>query len=128
MKKFTLLSAALTLVLIAAGLFLSSGFEKRTDVHLQDFSLSKDGSVITIKTALSGSMGFIRNMKTETIGRELHCSFYSAFGGLNSSIGAKNRFEIKLTDSIEKVHFDRGDRSDALVLKRDASTNKWTQM
>ena len=71
MKKFTLLSVALTLVIIAAGLFLSSGFEKRTDVHLQDFSLSEDGSVITIKTALSGSMGFIRDMKTETIGRAL---------------------------------------------------------
>lgn len=106
-------------------LFVLPGFEKRTDVCLQDFSVSEDGSVITIKTSLSGSMGFIRDMETETIGQEIHCSFYRAFGGLNSGIGSKNIFEIKLDDSIEKIYFDRGTESDIVVLERDAAANAW---
>ncbi len=95
MKKW--ISILAVLVMIAAGaLFVLPGFEKRTDVYLMDFSVSEDGSEITVKTTLSGSMGYIRKIETERVNGAIHCSFYSTFGGLNSSIGSKNRFEIQL--------------------------------
>lgn len=124
MRKFILV--LVFLAGFAGGvLFVLPGFEKRTDVYLQDFSISEDGSVMTIKTSLFGSMGFIRDIETETIRNELHCSFYRAFGGLNSGIGSKNTFEIKLDDSTEKIYFDRGAEPDTIVLERDTGTNVW---
>lgn len=110
-------------------LFILPGFQKRTDVFLQDFSVSEDGTVITVQTFSLGSMGFIRAMETKQIHNELHCSFYCAFGGLNSSFGAKNRFEIRLegsAKSAESIYFDRGTSFDQLVLERDAGTGVWT--
>ncbi len=107
--------------------FVSSGFKKRTDVYLQDFSVSEDGSVITVWTALAGSMGFIRAIETEQTGSALHCSFYCAFGGFNSGIGAENCFAIHADASVETIYFDRGEEAGALVLERDAATGEWAQ-
>lgn len=126
MKKY--MPALLVSAVFALGAwFVLPGFEKRTDVYLQDFSISEDGSVITLKTALSGSMGFIRAMEAERIGSGMHCSFYSAFGGLNSGFGAKNSFQIRVDDSIETVYFDRGIDPDGLVLERDGPAGAWTR-
>ena len=127
MKKGMLVFVGIVLVVITTGLFLLPGFKRRTDVCLQNFSVSEDGTVITIETILAGSMGYIRNMETEKTGNEIHCSFYCAFGGLNSGIGSKNRFKIKLDASTEKIYFDRGEKSDILVLERDAAADVWTQ-
>lgn len=131
MKKYMpvlLVSVLLASAVFAFGaLFVLPGFEKRTDVYLQDFSISEDGSVITLRTALSGSMGYIRDMEAEQIGGGIHCSFYSAFGGLNSGFGAKNSFQIKVDGSVEKIYFDRGEEPDDLVLERDGAAGAWAQ-
>ena len=127
MKKFIPLLLAF-LIGAAAGIwFILPGFQKRTDVYLQDFSVDRDGSVITIQTFPIGSMGFIRAMETKQIGNEIHCSFYRTFGGLNSSLGAKSRFEIRLEDSAasaESIYFDRV-YFDQRVLERDPETGAW---
>ncbi|MBD5472378.1 MAG: hypothetical protein HDR20_05620 [Lachnospiraceae bacterium] len=126
MKKYV--SILVVLIIIAVGtLFVSSGFNKRTDVYLTDFSVSEDGSTITIKTSLAGSIGYIRKIKTEKVDDAIYCSFYSTFGGLNSNIGVKNSFEIELNNSTVKIYFDRGTESDILVLERDKATNVWVQ-
>ena len=114
------------LVGAAAGIwFVLPGFQKRTDVCLQKFSVSEDGSVMTVQTGLYGSMGFIRAMEAKQTGSEIHCSFYRAFGGLNSGFGSENRFEIKLEDSAENIYFDRGTSPDVLVLERDGDSGAW---
>ncbi len=127
MKKHILVFTILVIAIAAAvgELLVSPGFQKRTDVCLQDFSISEDGSVMTVKTALLGSMGYIRAIETEESRDGIHCSFYSTFGGLNSGIGAKNSFEIKLDDSAKKIYFDRGAQADMLVLEQDATTGVW---
>lgn len=112
----------------AAGmLFITPGFQKRTDVYLQDFSVSEDGSVVTIQTFTIGSMGYIRAMETKQVHNEIHCSFYRTFGGLNSSLGAENTFEIQLDDSIEQIYLNRAGL-DQLVLERDAGTGEWAPL
>ena len=107
-------------------LFILLGFQKRTDVCMQKFSVSQDGAVITVQTDLMGSMGFIRAMEAKQIGGEIHCSFYCCFGGLNSGFGSKNRFDIPLDDSVERIYFDRGTEPDVLVLERGPETGAWT--
>lgn len=126
MKKYMSILAVL-IIIVAGTLFVSSGFNKRTDVYLTGFSVSEDGSTITIKTSLAGSMGYIRDVKIKKVDDAIYCSFYSTFGGLNSNFGAKNSFEIELNDSSVKIYFDRGTESDILVLERDNATNVWGQ-
>ena len=126
MRVKRILSVFLAFLIGAAAgiLFILPGFQKRTDVCLRDFSVSEDA--ITVKTSPAGSMGFIRAMETEASGGEIHCSFYCAFGGLNSGFGAKDVFEIQLDDSAETIYFDRGTSPDVLVLERDAESGAWT--
>ena len=128
MKKWMPVFLAFLIGAAVGILLVLPGFQKRTDVFLQDFSVSEDGSVITVETfSLDGST---RAMETKQIGEELHCSFYRAFGWLNSSLGAKSRFEIRLEDSFksaESIYFDRT-YFDQLVLERDADTGVWTSI
>lgn len=123
-KKFLPVLLVFLIGVLAGVLFVLPGFQKRTDVFLQNFSVSGDGSVITVETfSLDSST---RAMEAKQIGEELHCSFYRTFGWLNSSFGAKNRFEIQVDDSAGRVYFDRGTSSNQLVLERDAGTGVWT--
>ena len=127
MKKILPIVLAFLIGAAAGMLFITPGFQKRTDVYLQKFSVSDDGSVITMQMFTVGSMGYIRAMETKQIGDGIHCSFYCCFGGLNSSFGAKNRFEINLEEfatSVESIYLDRAGL-DQLVLERDAGTGDW---
>lgn len=127
-KKFLPVLLAFLVGISLGVLFLLPGFQKRTDVYLQDFSVSEDGSVITMQMFTIGSMGYIRAMETRQVHNEIHCSFYSCFGGLNSSFGAKSRFEIRLEDfanSAESIYLDRVGFGQ-LVLERDPDTGEWT--
>ena len=112
----------------AAGiLFVLPGFQKRTDVYLRGFSVSGDGTVITVETFTIGSMGYIRALETKQVKNEIHCFFYRTFGGLNSGFGAKSRFEIRLENFVNPAEFIYLDRVglDQIVLKRDAETGEW---
>ena len=124
-KKWIPILLAFLIGVFAGVLFVLPGFQRRTDVYLQNFSVSGDGSAVTVRTFTAGSMGFIRSMETKQTGTAIHCSFYRAFGGLNSSLGAKNQFEIQVDDSAERIYFDRGTSFDQLVLERDAGTGVW---
>ena len=125
MKKILPIVLAFLIGAAAGALFVMPGFHKRTDIDLQKFSVSDDGSIVTVQTFPEGSMGFIRAMEAKQFGDEIHCSFYSCFGGLNSSFDAKSRFEIQADDSAEKIYFDRGMSFDQLILERDAGTSVW---
>lgn len=125
MKNFLPVFLALLISAALGILFILPGFQKRTDVYLQDFSVSGDGSAVTIETFLTGSMGYIRAMEAKQIGDEIHCSFYRTFGGLNSRLGAKTAFEIRLDHPTERIYFDRGTSFGQLVLERDADTGAW---
>ena len=128
MKKFIPLLLAFLIGAALGALFVTPGFQKRTDVYLQDFSVSEDGSVITVQTFPIGSMGFIRAMEAKQIGDEIHCSFYRTFGGLNSRLGAKTTFEIRPDHPTQRIYFDRGTSFDQLVLERDADTGAWASV
>ncbi len=108
-------------------LFVGSGFSRRTDVVLTGFSISEDGSVMTLEAGPAGSMGYIRDMTAKRSGSAVYCSFYTAFGGPNSRIGAEDQFELEVDDSCTEIYFDRGEGEAALVLQKDKVTDGWVQ-
>lgn len=125
MKKCV--AVLVVLVMVCAGVFVaSSGFSKRTDVLLMDYDLSENGAV-TLRTALPTSMGYIRDMAVRQEGEGLYCSFYNAFGGLNSSLGAKSAFTVTPDDSCRAIYFDRGSGGYELVLARSGADGAWTE-
>ena len=71
-KKWIPVLLAFLIGVSAGVLFVLPGLQKRTDVFLQDFSVSRDGSTVTVETFSVGSMGFIRSMEAKQIGGEIH--------------------------------------------------------
>ena len=106
-KKILIILLAVVIVLSAL-YFVGTGFLERMDVLLYDYSVSEDGTELTFSAEIMSSMGFIRGYKDNGGGVKPHyLTFYSTFGGLNSSFGAKNEFVLELDkdDSVKKSPF-----------------------
>ncbi|MFI3213984.1 MAG: hypothetical protein R3Y24_11670, partial [Eubacteriales bacterium] len=64
-------------------------------------------------------MGCVRDISVKTEDKSKVITFYPCFGGLNSSLGAKNEFEIDVPSNCEKIYFFSGDDNYNLVLVKD---------
>ena len=116
------------LVVLLGSYFIGSGFSKRTDVVLVDYSISEDGTEITLNTTIPTSMGYIRGFKDNGGGVKPHyLTFYSTFGGLNSSFGAKHEFELELDKTDTEIWFNRADGGYELVLQKNVETGEWAR-
>lgn len=116
------------LVVLLASYFIGSGFTKRTDVVLADYSVSEDGTEITLITTIPTSMGYIRGFENNGGGVKPHyLTFYRTFGGLNSSFGAKHEFELELDETDTEIYFNRADGGYELVLQKNAETGEWAR-
>ena len=62
MKKKMITVIIIVGVLVATFL-ISTGFHKRTDVVLVDYSVSEDGTEINLGVQVSSSMGYVRGFK-----------------------------------------------------------------
>lgn len=127
MKKKTLIITAIAaIIVLIASYFFGSGFYKRTDVALSDYSVSEDGTEITFEAHVMSSMGYIRGFKNYGSGVKAHyLTFFSTFGGLNSSFGAKNEFVLELDEDDCEIYFNRADSGYELVLQKNEKTGKW---
>lgn len=118
------IAVALILLFIVIGfLFLSTG-GKRTDIMLMDYSISEDSKTLTMNIAVASSMGYVRTLKVRQDGDKKYITFYNTYG-INSSIGARNRFQVELNPSCKEIYFDRGDKGYKLVLQKEEKTNEW---
>lgn len=125
MKKKVVLIVAIIVVLIASFL-IGTGFMKRTDVILFDYAVSEDSSAISLSVQVSSSMGYIREYKDNGGGVKPHyLTFYSTFGGLNSSFGAVNSFVLELDKDDTEIYFNRPNGGYELVLVKNVDTGKW---
>lgn len=126
MKKTGLLILTGTLLLLLVGYCVGTGFVRRTDVMLRDFSVSEDGTELTIQVDVASSAGFVRSFRDVGGGVKPHyLQFYATFGGLNSSLGAKQTFVLALSDTDTELWFARDGGGYELVLQKDAQTNSW---
>jgi hypothetical protein len=127
MKFKTIAAAALAIVLLLVLTFcIGTWFMKRTDVVLLDYSVSEDGTQLTLRTGIVSSMGYTRGFTDEGGGIKPHyLIFYSTFGGLNSSFGAKNEFVLELGADDTEIYFNRPGGGYELVLQKDPDTGEW---
>ena len=111
---------------ICVAYFVGTGFMERLDVILGDYSVSEDGTELTFNAHIMSSMGFIRGYKDNGGGVKPHyLTFYSTFGGLNSSFGAKTEFVLELDESDTEIYFKRAKGGYELVLKKNEETGLW---
>lgn len=125
MKRILIILLAVVIVLSAL-YFVGTGFLERMDVLLYDYSVSEDGTELTFSAGIMSSMGFIRGYKDNGGGVKPHyLTFYSTFGGLNSSFGAKNEFVLELDKDDSEIYFKRANGGYELVLQKNAETGAW---
>ncbi len=117
MKKVILTMVIIMIITILAMVFLLTG-KVRTDVYLEDFSISQDGKTMILNVEVSSSGGYIRKIKQVSEGSNRYYTFYSTFG-INSKIGAKKNFEIEIDQNMEQIYFYTGAKDYKLVLIKD---------
>lgn len=123
-KKLPVIIAAIGILMVS--FVIGTGFTKRTDVILTDYSVSEDGTKIILKTSVASSMGYVRGFKNDGGGVKPHyLTFYATFGGLNSTFGAKNEFVLEVDEDDSEIYFNRTDGGYELVLQKDAQTGVW---
>lgn len=117
----------LALVCIVVIWMIGSGFAATTSVYItDDFVVSEDGSAITFTVGIGSSMGYVRGYKDEGGGVKPHyLKFYSAWGGLNSSIGAKNKYTLELSPDDTEIYVYHGDGGYDLALEKDSVSGEW---
>ena len=115
------------LAVLVALWFIISGFFYRTDTYLEDYSVLEHSGCITIHVGVAGSMGYIRGCRNISDDPSVMVlRFYSAFGGLNSAVGAQNVFVIQPDASCTEISFESYDGT-RLWLEKDPATGEWVR-
>lgn len=124
MKKSIIIVPIIAVLLLS--LFVGTGFTKRADVVLLDWSVSEDGTKLTFNTTSLSSVGYTRGFEEKGGGVKPHyLVFYSSFGGL--PIGAKNEFALSLSEDDTEIYFNRAGGGYELVLQKNAETGEWAR-
>ena len=125
MKK-RMLGIGAAIVVLIVSFFIGTGFMKRTDVVLSHYAIAEDGSAISLDVGVASSMGYVRGFRDLGGGVKPHyLTFYSAFGGFNSSLGASHSFVLALGKDDTEIYFNRPDGGYELVLIKNADTGTW---
>ena len=127
MKK-KIVVAIIMIVVIISTFFIGTGFQKRTDVVLVAYSVFEDGTSINLGVQVASSMGYVRGFKDNGGGVKPHyLTFYSTFGGVNSSFGAVNSFVLGIEEDDTEIYFNRPDGGYEVVLLKDEETGEWNR-
>lgn len=128
-KKKICIGIICILGLIFAWMIIS-GYSYQTSVYItDDFIVSEDGSEIKFTVGVASSMGYVRGFKDEGGGVKPHyLKFYSAWGGLNSSIGAKSEYILRLDPDDTEIYVYHGDSGYTLALEKDSESGEWIRV
>lgn len=112
-----ILVAAAAVLIVLAVCFLCLG-GKRDDVMIEDFSVSADGSEMTVHAGVFSSAGYLRKAKVryDDEYKTVLVDFYSTFG-INNPVGAEDTFVIPLKPDSENILFNRGNNYYAALAK-----------
>lgn len=125
-KKIFITGCIILIVIAIIAIFLATGMVKK-EVYLKDFKVSDDGMVMTIYVDTLDSSGYVREMKSSSGSTNGYYSFYKTFG-YNSKIGAKDSFEIDLTNDMDEIYFYTGNKGYKLVLTKNKVNNDWVKI
>ena len=125
MKKIIII-ALIVVIAVSAFYLIGTGYIINGGIYLGEYNVSEDGTELTFSAGIMSSMGFIRGYKDNGGGVKPHyLTFYSTFGGLNSSFGAKNEFVLELDKDDSEIYFKRANGGYELVLQKNAETGAW---
>lgn len=114
-KNRKVIFVVMIVILTAAMGFLCLG-GKRDDVMIEDFSVSADGSEMTVHAGVFSSAGYLRKINVSYDDHAVMVDFYSTFG-INNPVGAEDTFVIPLKPDSENILFNRGDNYYAAFAK-----------
>ena len=126
MRKNKILVIVLAVIVALTAVYIiAPGFSKQGNVYITDYSISEDGTEITINVGVSTSIGYVRKVSEyQQHGGKLYLDCYSAFGGINGSLGAKNEYTIQLDEDTEMIAIYRSVNCYDTVLEKDKN-GKW---
>ena len=117
-KNRKVIFVVMIVILTAAMGFLCLG-GKRDDVMIEDFSVSADGSEMTVHAGVFSSAGYLRKINVSYDDHAVMVDFYSTFG-INNPMGAEDTFVIPLKPDSENILFNRGNDYYAACAKGEA--------
>lgn len=111
-----------TVLILSALYFFGSGFIKIGSVYIGEYSISPDGTEITMNVGVGSSAGFVRKVAVhQQQDGKLYLDCYSAFGGFNGSVGSKSEYTIPLNDDTEMIAIYRSSDCYEEVLRKDSN-------
>ena len=123
MKKF--IGMALTILIVFIVLYiLLPGFTKVSDGFIGEYAVSEDGKEMTIQVGVASSIGYIRNVSaSQQYNGILYLDCYSAFGGLNGSIGANGKYTIQIEEETNVIALYRKHNAYEIILEKNSDGN-----
>ncbi len=121
MKKIVI---ALVIIIVLMVVFMGlhhwfNGYTTLSTFYLEDYTVSEDGSEITMKIGNFSSMGFARDIKAVQKGEGLYVKVYMPYGPPGSNWNAKDTFTLKVEGDCSEIYFWRGKGEYEMVLKRN---------
>ena len=123
-KKQTI--AVLLVVILAVGSIIGSGFAKKTDVIVYEYTVAEDGSSVTLVAAPTSAFGRARGFEEEIIDGGHYLTFYRTFGFFGFHASEINH-EVALSEEDTGIYFNRPNGEFELVLEKDLATGDWVQ-
>lgn len=125
-KKLSII--VVILLLLYGGYYFGLGFLPATNVVVTDFEVSEQQDSMTIQTSIATSAGYTRSVKNVSDDPEkMMLKFYSAFGGVNGSIGAKSEFDLPLAPECKEIYVLLYDDY-RLTLAKNPTTGEWERI
>lgn len=122
-KKLSII--IVVLLLLGGAYYFGLGFLPATNVVVTDFEVSEQQDSMTIQTSIATSAGYTRSVKNVSDDPEkMMLKFYSAFGGVNGSIGAKSEFDLPISPECEEIYVLLYDDYKLLIAK-NPTTGEW---
>lgn len=119
-KKFII--TVIAVLSVFSVYFIGSGFLKSGSVYIEEYSVSEDGKEITMDIGVATSVGYIRKAVVhQQEGGKLYIDCYSAFGGINGSIAAKNRFTLPLNEDTTMIAIYRNKNCYEEILQKNSN-------
>lgn len=116
--KITLIAIVAVLVIAFAIYFVAPGLAKTSTACPLDYTVSEDGSKMTIRVFNTSSVGYFREPKIRVENGTAYLDFYGAFGGIDGTIGAMKdwSFEMDL-DGVDNIVFNRSNGYETVYTK-----------
>ena len=123
-KKQTI--AVLLVVILAVGSINGSGFAQKTDVVIYEYTMSEDGSSVSMVAAPTSAFGRARGFEEEVKDGGHYLTFYRTFGFFGFHASEINHV-VEVAEEDTGIYFNRPVGEFELVLEKDPTTGEWKQ-